>query len=259
MITLLSDTGRVDDLFGGPHRGVMVLACLRGIMGSVFSPNDVESLQSALALLGDFAFLAGKPDPRLARWRPPAPVQAPAILVPMAAGWSQAIERAWGDGAVPITRYAFDRRDAVLDPDRLKALASTVPNGFELRQIDEEIYHRCLEAAWSRDFVSNYPDARDFERLGLGWVALRDGAVVAGASSYASCGDGIEIQVETDLPFRRMGLARACAAKLVLNCLDRGLYPSWDAANEASCALAGCLGYGAPLPYRAYSVSWRRS
>ena len=37
--------------------------------------------------------------------------------------------------------------------------------------------------------------------------------------------------------------APACGAALVLTCLARGLYPSWDAANRESVALAEKLGY----------------
>ena len=40
-----------------------------------------------------------------------------------------------------------------------------------------------------------------------------------------------------------MGLALAVCAKLILTCLDKGLYPSWDAANLASVSLARKLGY----------------
>ncbi|MCR2023895.1 GNAT family N-acetyltransferase, partial [Blautia pseudococcoides] len=34
-----------------------------------------------------------------------------------------------------------------------------------------------------------------------------------------------------------------CAAQLILDYLERGLYPSWDAQNPASVALSEKLGY----------------
>ena len=53
---------------------------------------------------------------------------------------------------------------------------------------------------------------------------------------------------------RRRGLARACAARLILECLDRGLYPAWDAHNKASLALALKLGYHFDKEYEAFEI-----
>ena len=69
------------------------------------------------------------------------------------------------------------------------------------------------------------------------------GEVLAGASSYSSYPGGIEIEIDTRKDQRRQGLARACGARLMLECLERGLYPSWDAANKISVHLAETLGY----------------
>jgi hypothetical protein len=41
----------------------------------------------------------------------------------------------------------------------------------------------------------------------------------------------------------RFGLARAVAATLMLECLERGLTPHWNAANPVSQQLAVSLGY----------------
>ena len=65
---------------------------------------------------------------------------------------------------------------------------------------------------------------------------------------------GIEIQVGTKPEFRRQGLALACSAQLILACLSRGLYPSWDAQNKASVILAERLGYHFDFEYVAYEV-----
>ena len=80
-------------------------------------------------------------------------------------------------------------------------------------------------------------------------AVLRDETLVAGASSYATFEGGIEIEIDTRPEERRKGLARACGAALILECLDRGLYPSWDAHDTVSLALAEQLGYRADRPY----------
>ena len=67
--------------------------------------------------------------------------------------------------------------------------------------------------------------------------------------------DGIEIEIDTRQDYRRRGLASACAAKLILACLDRDLYPSWDAHTEISVALAEKLGYHMDHPYVTYAIN----
>ena len=54
---------------------------------------------------------------------------------------------------------------------------------------------------------------------------------------------------------KRKGLAYVCGSKLILECLERGLYPSWDAQNKWSVALAEKLGYHFSHEYTAYEVS----
>ena len=84
--------------------------------------------------------------------------------------------------------------------------------------------------------------------------ALRDGEVLAGASSYSSYPGGIEIEIDTRKDQRRQGLARACGARLMLECLERGLFPSWDAANKTSAHLAETLGYRFREEYVVYEL-----
>ena len=43
-------------------------------------------------------------------------------------------------------------------------------------------------------------------------------------------------------------------ADLILECLDRGLYPSWDAQNLDSLSLAKKLGYEFSHEYPAYEI-----
>lgn len=251
MLSKLGDPEAARPLFGEAP-GIMVRACLEGAMGSVCVPTAPGRPASAVALLGDFAFFAGSPDAELLRWQPDTQEPAPSILVAPDEAWAALVERTWGGDARVATRYAFDPRETSFDRAHLKDAAGSLPPGFSLTPINAGLFARCLENPWSRDFVANYPSAEAFARRGRGWAVLRGEDLVAGASSYASCRAGIEIQVETDLPYRRLGLARACCARLILDCLDHGLYPSWDAANEASRALALGLGYGEPHPYPAY-------
>ena len=79
---------------------------------------------------------------------------------------------------------------------------------------------------------------------------------MSGASSYSGYQSGIEIQIDTKESYRRKGLAYICGAKLILECLERGWYPSWDAQNLCSVALAEKLGYHFDHAYPAYEIKW---
>ena len=121
-----------------------------------------------------------------------------------------------------------------------------------LRMMDEELYHLCRSREWSRDLVSQYADYEMYRKLGIGVVALKNGQPVSGASSYATYRGGIEIEIDTKEEYRRKGLAYACGAKLILECLEQNLYPSWDAHDKRSAHLAQKLGYRLAGAYRAY-------
>lgn len=103
--------------------------------------------------------------------------------------------------------------------------------------------------------MSQFKDYDTYKKSGLGAVVLKDGELVAGASSYSRYNDGIEIEIDTRKDHRRKGLAYACGAKLILECLEKNLYPSWDAQNLASVALAEKLGYHFSHEYTAYEVT----
>ena len=85
-------------------------------------------------------------------------------------------------------------------------------------------------------------------------MVLWNGTPVAGAGSYCVYRGGIEIEIDTREDHRRRGLAAACGARLILECLDRGLYPSWDAHDLRSVALAEKLGYRRGDPYPVYWI-----
>lgn len=64
----------------------------------------------------------------------------------------------------------------------------------------------------------------------------------------------VVLRYATKKEYRRRGLACACGAKLILECLKRSLYPSWDAQNKCSIALAEKLGYHYSHTYTAIEV-----
>lgn len=230
----------------------IIWTCLEGVMGDIYV-DDSQLPQSALALYGRqsfFGFLAGQPHRDLLKICEEKDV----IMVPQTQAWSDLIEETYPDGVYSFTRYAT-KKNTVFDLGHLQKLIDDLPESFDVKLIDRNLYEACLVEEWSRDLVGNYIDVEQFLDLGLGYVILHKGQVVSGASSYASYSAGIEIEVDTREDYRGLGLAKACAAQLILACLDRGLYPSWDAHTLTSLKLAEKLGYQLDKPYRAYE--WR--
>lgn len=230
----------------------LIWSCLQGIMGEIYT-NSTED--AAMAILGDFAFYAGNPSEELIRFKPESCKQDFIIMVPQNDAWAGLIETCYGDKAKKVTRYAVKKEKDIFDAEKLEQAVLNLPDGYELKMLGEQEYKMCLNNEWAKDLVSQYKDYDTYRELGLGAVVLKDGELAAGASSYSTYSEGIEIQIDTRVDQRRKGLAYACGAKLILECLRRGLYPSWDAQNTWSAALAEKLGYHFSHEYIAYEIS----
>ena len=247
MVYILEDTSRVEKLFEGWEE-TLIWSCLQKVMGKVFV-TDPDHPVSAFAFVGCFGFFAGVPDRELVSHKPEGFV----ILAPQDEAWAALIEECY-PSAKRVIRYAI-RKDTRFDTNALRREADSLPEGYELREIDGELYDLCLEDPVTRDFVSPFESREKYLELGRGMVILKEGRIVAGASSYTRYREGIEIEVDTVESERRKGLATIVCAALILRCLKEGLYPSWDAQNMNSVRLAEKLGYEFDHEYVAYEVA----
>ena len=252
MICKLTDPMRAAPLFSGWDE-TMILSCLQGVMGAVYADDPVDP-RAAMAILDDFAFFAGTPDADLVVWKPESHKKDFILMVPQTPAWGDLIRETYGERCILLSRYAIRKEPEVFDRTYLASLVDACPPGFALRPIDEQIFLQSRETAWMRDWTSAYADYDEYRRLGFGIVLVKGDEIIAGASAYSRYREGIEIQIDTYEPYRRRGFALICGAKLILDCLDRGLYPSWDAANLGSVALAEKLGYHFDREYVAYGI-----
>lgn len=254
MIHPTTGTPAVCTLFDG-WQDTMVWSCLDGTMGYLYVTPDAEHPRSAMAILGSFCFFAGAPDRALVSYKPDRCTQDFIMMIAEDPAWYPVIEEVYKDRASRYTRYAIKKEPDVFDRDRLKGFVSALDEKFRLCMIDGALYDRCHQEGWSRDFVGLFETWEQYRDLGIGVIAMHGDTIVVGASSYTRYKDGIEIEIDTREDYRRQGLATACGAKLILACLDRGLYPSWDAHTEISAALAEKLGYHRGRPYVAYIIN----
>lgn len=247
MIYEIEDTSKVRSIFEGWEE-TLIYSCLQKVMGKIFV-SDMDNPKSALAYVGCFGFYAGEPDKELVINKPAGFV----IMTPQNEDWAKLIEECF-PLAKRVTRYAI-KKDTIFDKEALRNEIDKLPQGYELTKIDSAIYDKCLLNPVTADFVSSFNSKKHYLTMGRGMVILKDGRIVSGASSYTRYNEGIEIEVDTVKEERRKHLATIVCSALILNCLEEGLYPSWDAHNMNSVHLAEKLGYELSHEYVAYEVS----
>ena len=252
MIHETKNYDKIPHLFGDWPE-TMIWSCLQNIMGRIFI-NDTDNPSAAMAVLGDFCFMAGTPDKELISCMPEYCEKDFIIMVPQNDEWAAHIEECRKEDAKKVERYAIKKEGNIFDKEFLQTVVDGLSDEYQLKMIDEALFHRCRELSWCRDWVALYDDYAHYEKYGLGAIILKDGEIVSGASSYSSYNGGIEVEIDTRQDYRRKGLAYAAGAKLILECLKRGLYPSWDAQNKWSVALAEKLGYHYSHTYAAYEI-----
>lgn len=250
----LEETKRAAALLEG-WQETLIWSALEGDMGCIWTVSHAP--KAALCENGNFLFLAGaaaEAETRLLLECWHQEKRELKILVPRDAACGSLIEAIYGAAARREERYAFCKGGESFARTALQKLVRAVPEAIVIVPFDHALYHQALQNEWSRDFCSQFGNAEDYLARGIGFAALHSGEMIGGASSYIRYSKGIEVQVETRSDWQRRGIASACCAALILECLNRGLYPSWDAANPASAALAQKLGYREAGAYPVWEI-----
>lgn len=234
---------------------VILLSYLQGHMGRAWV-NDLENPTVAQVTVGIFTFYTGDPNVKeteeLLRNIPEK-----MLVIVNSEEWKKRLETFYERKIDKFLRYKFKRNSEFFNRSKLQSFTSTLPKGYELRRIDEHIANNSTLHKLSEDFTSQFQSVEDYLNRGIGYSILYNGEVICGASSYSIYDKGIEIEVATDLNHRRKGLATVVSAALILDCLEKGKYPNWDAANTTSAKLAEKLGYVFDKAYDTYFVDNR--
>lgn len=251
MIVKIEDAKGLDSLFAFTE-DTAVRSCLQGVMGEIYATPDGHSV---MARLGDYGYCTGVPDRELLTFVLTKSGLNEITLVPADEEWEKLISQCYGIHADRVTRYALLKEGLqVFDRQQLLKAVEGLPAEYELRMMDRDLYEQCDRLDWCREWVENYPTYELYEQYGLGAVILKDGEPVAGASSFSGYPEGIEVIIRTKEEYQKHGLAYVCASGLILACMERNLYPSWDAANLKSLGLSRKLGYHFKGEYTAYHV-----
>ncbi len=251
----VTDIAAIAPLFRGSS-DTLITSTLEGCMGAAYADR---AFTAAMIVNGDFAFPAGDAtgEAALALLQKIPLMHSPGKLLftPPDPAWEQRVRSVWGEQVEESKRYSFYRDATGLDRVKLTALRDCLPAGYRLAQMDGLLYRQAYARDWSHDLVSLFQNEADYVARGVGVAVLQGDDLVAGASSYAVFPGGIEIEIDTRADRRGMGFATACGAALILLCLERGLYPNWDAANPVSASLAQKLGYTPKSTYSVYEIA----
>lgn len=215
--------------------------------------DDLENPTCAQVLVVIFVFYAGNPKSKEAEeLLHNIPYNVLAIVDTQE--WKERIETVHKNHIEKFQRYKFKKNVNDLDRNHLESYLTTLPDGYELKRIDKSLAENPNFNQISEDFTSQFDSIDDYIERGIGFGILHNGEVVCGASSYSIYNEGIGIEVATHRKHRRKGLATVASSALILECLKKGIYPSWDAANYASTLLAEELGYILDKPYDTYYI-----
>jgi len=122
----------------------LIWSCLQGVMGEIHTNATQDA---AMAILGDFAFFAGKPDSDLVRFKPENCNQDFIILVPQSGEWARLIEEYYGNKARKVTRYAIKKEKDIFDIPRLEQVIMSLPEEYELKMLEMAEFELCQKNA----------------------------------------------------------------------------------------------------------------
>lgn len=235
----------------------LVLSFLQNCMGRGWT-DCIDNPTCAQILVGDFCFLAGdweSPEAKKLVKNIPPDYQSPYLLIiPENEAWGSLVETCHQGKFNKTLRYAIKKEKDCFTIETLQGFVGGLAPEYQITRIDKKLYYETLQYDFSKDWCSQFLSAEDYLQRGIGFCILHNREIVCGASSYTIYNGGIEIQVDTKNEYKHRGLATACAAKLIVECLKRGLYPSWDAQNKISVALAEKLGYHFDFAYTTYEI-----
>lgn len=234
---------------------VCLLSTIEGKMGKGWIDNK-DNPAVGFVLVADFCYILGKYkdiecENKIKDLLPKAKGKIIGVDDP---NWIAVLEKYYPESFKKFNRYAIKKEPSAFNKDILNSYVSAVEGLFKIERIDEKLYDKVLSDPFMADCCCFFRSLEDFLENGRGYVIMHDNEIIAGASSYSWCKGLIDITIGTKNEYRQKGLAKAVAAKLILECLEKGIYPVWDSVDMRSVALAKNLGYSFDKEYEVYKI-----
>ena len=239
--------GNLAFLFADHRPSFLIDTVLEGHSGIALADDANNPCVAQLAYADVLTFGGDAKHPAASQFVEQLPVDKGILSLPE--GWRGLLQQAYGERLLSVEHFTFYGEK--LDIGHLTSLKETLPEGFQIKQIDIDLARQIDTDSTliSEDHVRNFDSPEDFVDRGLGFCVLEGDRIVSGASSYAICSKGIEVQVNTNPAYQQRALATAVSAALLVYCLEHGIEAHWDAGNPRSVKLAERLGYRASGSY----------
>lgn len=241
---------RLVELFRECRRDrVHIDSVLEGSFGEAFTDSLTRPTVARLDS-GSFSMLAGAAGSPAARNLLGFPL--PRYVTPQDEAWRELLADTYFGQAAVLTFTTCSA--ASVEPAHLEELEAALPPDYTILRLDAALAERCGNELGNEYFLEAFHSVADFLARGLGYCVIYSGRIVAAASSTAASSRAIDIEIETAKEHRCRGLGSAVAARLVRECLAKGIEPCWLAANKQSERLAVHLGFTRGDSYEALAL-----
>jgi hypothetical protein len=256
MVELLKEEMKCLSRFRQEKIDVPLWSCIEGKMGRAWVDKK-ENPRAAVVIVADFCYLLGRPASNMADCKIQEVIEncKGKVIIIDDSSWVAIIESLYPNNLKRFSRYSIKKEFGVFQKSKLNSYIDAIASEFNIYKIDEVLYFKVIQDNFMADCCSNYSSLEDFLKNGIGYAIVHNGEVISAASSYSYCDGNIEVTIGTKDEYRRKGLALAAASRLILDCMERNIYPRWDAANLESVAVAEKLGYHFKSEYEAYTIS----
>ena len=227
----------------------MVLYGLKSQIGTVYRNSDRTT---SFYDVGNFLYLAGELDSRFWEDFVRQYGLGDKIIISENTNWKDFLHQKVE--LISFTRYSFKDK-ANFQVEFLNNLVSQLEKGYNLVPIDNRTNISLSEEERSQDLQGDFESYQDFAlKGGFGFVILKNNEVIAGISSGLVYQGAVEVEVATRPDKQGNGFAKKLGAAMILESLNRDMFPLWDAHNEASKKVAELLGYELVEPYEAFEL-----
>lgn len=209
----------------------------RAALQGVFGKREEYGRSSITDAL--FVYLDGEPEPEsIARVDACFRVRP---LVCLTGNWEEQIRTRYPDAAIyrrtmmkPACRFTIPEKTEIPEGCRLAGMDEAA---FEQHPFSHGVNYSCWDA---------------FRAEGSGAVIYHGREIVAAASSFLSLNGEVEMDISTKEAYQRKNLATACVARMLRDCMERGITVHWDAQNGVSRHLAEKFGFEIEKEYPVY-------
>ena len=162
-------------------------------------------------------------------------------IIPISEAWRELIFQVHGHHLKQMHGITFSPES--LNLKHLRNLQKQIPFDCHIQRVDLSLANQLRNEGLSS--FPGFSSLADFAERGIGFCATIESRIISHAVSLMQCREGIHIGIETHPDFRNKGFATVIGAKLLVHCIEQGIYPHWSASSEnaTSIHLAEKLGY----------------